>query len=71
MIINTIIATDTAIFTAGYDGKVKKWTNLDKEVKLAEEIEVGKCVNSLCFGPEDTIFTGNADGSVKRIRFSK
>lgn len=71
MIINVIIATEDAIFTAGYDGKVKKWTDLAKGPKLAEEISVGKCVNSLCFGPDNTIFAGDAAGLVKRIRFSK
>lgn len=71
MIINVIIANEDALFTAGYDGRVKKWIISEKEPKLAEEIDVGKCVNTLCFGPDHSVYAGDANGSVKRLRFTK
>lgn len=71
MIINVIIATEDTLFTAGYDGKVKKWIINEKEPESTEEIDVGKCVNTLCFGPDHSIFAGTAEGLVKRLRFSK
>lgn len=70
MIINAICAVDDFLFTAGYDGKVKKWKNLGKEPTLVEEIDTGKCINAMIAGPEHTVFVGDVEGFVKRLRFS-
>lgn len=70
MIINAICATDNALFTAGYDGKIKKWIDLEKGPKLGETIETGKCINTLCVGPNDSIYSGDSEGVVKRLQFS-
>lgn len=70
MIINAICELDDFLFTAGYDGKVKKWKNIDKEPTVVEEINTGKCINVLCPGPEHTIFAGDSDGLIKRLKFS-
>lgn len=70
MIINAMCDTEEFLFTAGYDGKVKKWKDLEKDPKLVEEIDTGKCINTLIVGPDHTVFVGDSDGFVKRLRFS-
>lgn len=70
MIINAMCADDDFLFTAGFDGKVKKWKDLEKGPILVEEIDTGKCINTICTGPEHTVFIGDVDGFVKRLRFS-
>lgn len=70
MIINVMCAIDDFLFTAGYDGKVKKWKDLEKGLSLVEEIDTGKCINAMCAGPDHTIFVGDVEGFVKRLRFS-
>lgn len=63
-------SVDDFLFTAGFDGKVKKWNNLDKAPVLVEEIDTGKCINTMVAGPENTVFVGDSDGFVKRVLFS-
>lgn len=72
MIINVMIvdATGEYLYTAGYDGKVKKWKNLANDPTLVEEIDTGKCINCLCLGPSSTLFAGDSDGFIKRLQFS-
>lgn len=70
MIINAIVATDDAVYTAGYDGKVKKWVDLENGAKNVETIDVGKCVNTLCIGPNNTIYSGDSSGMIKRLQFN-
>lgn len=70
MIINTMCAIGDFLFTAGWDGKVKKWTDLEKGAVLVEEIDTGKCINAIIPGPDQTVFVGDADGFVKRLNFS-
>lgn len=70
MIINAMLTVDENIFTAGWDGKVKKWKILGKGPTLVEEIDTGKCINCLCVGPSSTLFAGDSDGFIKRLRFS-
>lgn len=72
MIINALLVMGDGLIliTAGWDGKVKKWTNLGAAPKLVEEVETGKCINCLCLGPNSTIYAGDSDGLIKRIRFS-
>lgn len=58
------------LFTAGSDSKVKKWENVDKEPKIVEEIDTGKCINAMCLGPEHTMLVADSEGFIKRLRFS-
>lgn len=69
MIIIAICGTDKEIFTAGWDGKVKKWINIDTSPKLASEVTIGKCINTLCNGPDGTVYCGSSDGIVRCLRF--
>lgn len=61
MVINAICATDDSLFTAGADGKVKRWQNLDRRPTVVETIDVGKCINALCVGPIHTVFVGDPE----------
>uniref|UniRef100_A0A182NCV7 Zinc finger protein ZPR1 n=1 Tax=Anopheles dirus TaxID=7168 RepID=A0A182NCV7_9DIPT len=49
MIINAIVAQDDFLYTAGYGGVIKQWSELDaKEPKLCDEIVLGSsgiCIN--------------------------
>lgn len=88
-IINAICATEDSLFTAGTDGKVKRWKNLDRKPTVVESIDVGKRINALCVGPIHTvvvgdpeseegvetfnyatIYAGDADGVVRRLKFN-
>lgn len=70
MIINVMCSIDEYLFTAGYDGKVKKWKNVENGPELVEEIDTGKCINAMIPGPEHTVYVGDADGFVKRLQFT-
>lgn len=59
------------LFTAGKDGKVKKWENVETEPKLVQEIDTGKCINVMIPGPDQTVFVGDAEGFVKRLQFAE
>lgn len=70
MIINSLCVRDEFLFTAGWDGKIKKWKNLGKEPTLVEEIDTGKCINCIVNGVGPTLYAGDSDGFIKRIKFS-
>lgn len=70
MLINVFAALDDFLITAGYDGKVKKWKDLETGPVLVEEIDTGKCINALIPGPEHTVYVGDSEGFVKRLQFS-
>lgn len=72
MIINCILGADDLLYTAGYDGFVKQWTSLEKDPKLAGEVNVGSgCLNALCLGSErTTVYVGGSDGLLKVVSFS-
>lgn len=61
MVINALCATDDSLFTAGNDGKVKRWKNLDRKPTVVETIDVGKIINALCVGPVHTVFVGDPE----------
>lgn len=61
---------DDYLFTAGYDGKVKKWKDVEQGPVLVEEIDTGKCINTLIPGSEHTVYVGDVDGFVKRLQFT-
>lgn len=68
-IINAICATEDTLYTAAFDGKVKKWTDLEKGPKLVGEVDTGTCLNCICIGPEETVYVGDTEGNVKQIGF--
>lgn len=57
------------IYTAAFDGKVKKWVGIDTEPKIVDEFPSGKCVNAMVNGPNNTLYIGNADGQIQQITF--
>lgn len=88
-VINALCASNDSLFTAGNDGIVKRWKNLDRKPTVVETIDVGKRINALCVGPihtihvgdpeseegvetfnYTTIYAGDYDGVVRRLKFS-
>ncbi len=49
------------MFTAGNDGKVKRWKNLDRRPTVVETIDIGTRVNALCAGPVHTVIVGDPE----------
>lgn len=70
MIINAIVAAGDTVYTAGYEGKVKKWVDLENGAKNAETVDVGKCVNALCIGPNNSVYAGDSSGVIRRLQFA-
>ncbi|XP_055613432.1 uncharacterized protein LOC129759896 [Uranotaenia lowii] len=73
MIINCLLGANQYLYTAGYDGFVKQWTNLDsKEPLLAGEVNTGGgCVNAICLGSDvSTVYSGGGDGVLRLVKFS-
>lgn len=70
LIINAVCGTNDRLYTAGYDGKVKKWVELENGAQNSGEIETGVCINHLCNGLENTVYVGDTNGVIKRVQFS-
>lgn len=71
MIINAIVGVNTAIYTAGWDGFVKKLVDIEIDPTVSDEANVSSCVNSICVGASDNIvYAGCSDGTIKKIVFS-
>ncbi|XP_055523637.1 uncharacterized protein LOC129717628 [Wyeomyia smithii] len=72
MIINCILGADELLYTAGYDGVVKQWTGLEKDPKLAAEVNIGSgCLNALSLGSDrTTVYVGGSDGLLRVVSFS-
>lgn len=49
------------MFTAGTDGKVKRWKHLDRKPTVVESIDVGKRINALCTGPIHAVVVGDPE----------
>lgn len=60
-LINAICANDDSLFTAGADGIVKRWKNLDRKPTVIETIDVGKSINALCIGPIHVVIVGDPE----------
>lgn len=74
MIINAMDAKDDYLYTAGYGGIIKQWSDLDaKEPKLNGEILLGSsgvCVNSVAIGADKThVYAGCSDGALQLVKF--
>lgn len=67
-LINALCAQSDSLYTAAFDGKIKKWTELEnKAPKISDEFSTGKCINAMVNGPNNTLYVGDADGWVKQI----
>ncbi|KAJ6637963.1 hypothetical protein Bhyg_10694 [Pseudolycoriella hygida] len=60
-VINALCATDDSLFTAGGDGIVKKWKNLDRKPTIVETVTIGKSITALCVGPIHTVHVGDPE----------
>lgn len=69
MIINTLFANETHVYTGGYDAKVKRWSIQADSIELDAEVDIGCCVNTICGGDNGTIYVGGADGAVRELLF--
>uniref|UniRef100_A0A182QD75 WD repeat-containing protein 55 homolog n=1 Tax=Anopheles farauti TaxID=69004 RepID=A0A182QD75_9DIPT len=74
MIINTMVASDEYLYTAGYGGAIKQWSELDaKEPKLCNEFVLGSsgiCINTVAVGADKTsLYVGCSDGTVQLVKF--
>ncbi|XP_035779485.1 uncharacterized protein LOC118459829 [Anopheles albimanus] len=74
MIINTMGASDEFLYTAGYGGTLKQWTELGgKEPTLVAELTVGTpdvCINSVAIGTDKNhLYAGSSDGAVRLVKF--
>lgn len=66
--INALCAQGEVLYTAAFDGKIKKWTELEaKAPKILDEFATGKCINAMVNGPDGTLYLGDADGWVKQV----
>lgn len=68
MIINSICGNDNFLFSAGYDGKIKCWGDIDKSKPSAiGEADVGNCVNSICLGNGNEVYAACSNGTVHKV----
>lgn len=70
MIINAICGNDSVLFTAGYDGHVRKWTELEMAPINVGDAVVGHCINALCAGPNDSVYVADTRGIISRVCFT-
>lgn len=71
MIINALCGTAKELYTAGWDGHVKRWVELDgREPLIAGDVSVGCCVNALCAGADGVVYVGDTRGVISRVSFS-
>ena len=64
-------ASESEIYSGGYDNTVKQWTNIDKEPVLQGEINIDTCVNSICLSNEPgKVYAAGSDGNVKLLDFN-
>ena len=74
MIINAMAAKDEYLYTAGYGGIIKQWSELDaKQPKLTGEVVVGSngiCINAVAMGADKTnLYAGCSDGTLQLVAF--
>lgn len=73
MIINALCGNDKELFTAGYDGHVMRWTQLEStESVVIGDVVIGSCVNALCTNAksvEGTVYVADTRGSISRVTF--
>jgi WD40 repeat protein len=71
LIVNALCGSTTEIYSGGYDNKVKRWTNIEKEPTFGGEAAIDTCVNTICLGAEaGKVYAAGSDGLVKLINFN-
>ena len=71
MIINSICAMDSYLYTSGYDGTVKRWLVQDDNLKEAGEAIIGPCINAICCTSANIVYAGDTNGNITRIQFNQ
>lgn len=68
----TGVAGADVLYTAGYDGRVKKWIELggNEAPLLAGDVRIGCCVNALCAGPAGVVYVADTRGVISRVGFT-
>lgn len=67
MIINSICGNESFLFSGGYDGKIKGWTDIDKTKPTAMgEADTGNCINSICLGSSGKIYAACSNGTIHK-----
>lgn len=70
MIINSICG-DSHLYTGCYNGKVKRWIDIETAPTLSGEVNIGNCINTMCSsGTNNVVYCGNTDGILRKIVFS-
>lgn len=70
MIINTICSSGSDLYSAGYDGKVKKWVEVENSPKNVGEVTIGRFVNAICVGLENRVYVADTTGVISEVCFS-
>lgn len=74
MLINAIAGIDDVVFSADYQGKVKRWV-LHAEAKkltLSSELDVcpGVCINAIVATDTKTVYVGASDGLLRKVEYA-
>ena len=68
--IEALWATEDEFFTAGADGKLKRWVDIEGGGYNSDEVSLGTRINAICMGRDkDIVYAADASGLVQRITF--
>lgn len=70
MIINTICSSGTDLYTAGYDGKIKKWIEIENGAQNVGEVTIGRFINAICTGNDNRVYAADTAGVISEVCFS-
>lgn len=70
MIINTVCASGSDLYTAGYDGKVKKWIEVENSPRNVGEVTIGRFINAICMGADSKVYVADTTGVISEVCFS-
>jgi hypothetical protein len=71
MMVNSICGTDECLYTGGWEGKIKRWAEIEQGGKQVNEAHIeGQCINCMTVGGDgNTVFFGAPDGAVRKAKF--
>lgn len=70
MIINTICSSGIDLYSAGYDGKVKKWVEVENSPQNVGEVSIGRFINAICMGIDNRVYVADTNGVISEVCFS-
>lgn len=70
MIINTVCSSGSDLYTAGYDGKVKKWVEVENSPQNVGEVTIGRFINAICMGADNRVYVADTLGVISEVNFS-